>query len=103
MELKFGVKVAGVKPEIIVAMIVVDSVFQEHGAACVVTSCVEGKHGANSLHPKGYAIDVRSSVLSAIEQVSVRDDLKRRLGPDYDVILEIDHYHLEYDPKPEVA
>ena len=29
----------------------------------------------------------------------VTGDIETRLGPDYDVVLEHDHIHVEYDPK----
>lgn len=68
--------------------------------------------GGSSLHAHGRAMDLRVWYLdSAQNQHRFADELQRRLGPDFDVIVEgpaardpryqarPPHIHVEYDPK----
>ena len=64
----------------------------------VITSCGEGNHSGGSYHypaPLIQALDWRlpKNPLNKIEE------LKKKLGKDYDVVLEVNHIHTEYDPK----
>jgi len=91
----------------------------------VVTSGNDGRHGAYSKHYSGAALDVRvygarrggidvdvarrggiASELGAsfaeLQKASAqrwRKRLANVLGLDFDVVLERDHLHVEYDPK----
>lgn len=62
----------------------------------VITSTFEGNHSAGSLHYANNAIDVR---LPRIRAGEIVDSLKNSLGGNFDVILEGDHIHVEFDPK----
>lgn len=62
-----------------------------------ITSGNDGKHSKHSLHYKNKAIDIRTRDMEQKEKVWRR--IKYTLGRDYDVILEDDHIHIEYDPK----
>lgn len=60
------------------------------------------------LHPQCRALDVRVYNLVAKDRgerseiaSAWREKLMKRLGPNYDVLLEDDHIHIEYDPKGE--
>lgn len=70
----------------------------------VVTSGNDGKHMAGSLHYKDLAIDLRTGhawekpLMTQAEAQALRDELDRRLGVGYDVVLEKDHVHCEWDP-----
>ena len=61
----------------------------------VITSCMEGTHGAGSFHYFHQALDFRlpKNPLNKIEE------LKELLGDDYDVVLENDHVHVEHHVK----
>lgn len=70
-----------------------------------ITSTTDGKHMDGSKHYNGDAIDVgiRSSATwqffpLALQQTLVKE-ISTLLGPDYDVVLEGDHVHIEYDPE----
>ena len=99
MKLKDGVKLEGVQWQVFHAALIVETVLETFGTALVITSCVDGKHLPHSLHYKGLAFDARSRDLAPQFQTQAREEMKKRLGPDYDVVLESDHYHIEYDPK----
>lgn len=96
--IKPGVRVFGVRAEVVLALMVAKDVFAQHGqaAAFVITSIMEGVHSRASIHYIGGAADLRRPNIKAAEIVA---DLQQKLGDDYDVILESDHLHLEFQPK----
>jgi hypothetical protein len=104
MQLKPGVRVVGVKPEIVLAMSVADSVFRSIAVEMVVTACIDGQHKAGSLHYPGLAFDARSHDLEPALRQKVRDGIAAALGPDFDVLFEDpgtpnEHLHVEFQPK----
>lgn len=64
-----------------------------------ITSGNDGKHMKNSKHYTNEAIDIRTFDMELGRDVHTTLRLKKRLGKDYDVILEKDHIHIEYDKK----
>ena|SRR3990167_11277587 len=70
-----------------------------------VTAGSDGHHGEQSLHYKNLAVDLRTGhswsppLMTPQEAKDIRDELALRLGAGYDVVLEGDHIHAEYDPK----
>lgn len=94
--LKQGVRVAGIRPEIALAIQVADGVWERQGSELVVTSITDGKHSPTSLHYSGAAADFR---IWNIDAQRAKEDLKDALGGDYDVVLEKDHIHCEFQPK----
>lgn len=62
------------------------------GEALYITSMRDGTHGVGTLHHAGMAYDMRPLRKSTIEE------LRQRLGEDYDVVDEGNHWHIEYDP-----
>jgi hypothetical protein len=89
----------GVTPKNLTIMAAVANAAEEVGVALTVTSGTDGKHMTGSKHYIGGALDVRTRGLIPADQLDVRNTIKRRLGKDYDVVLESDHIHVEYDPK----
>jgi hypothetical protein len=96
IQLKPGVRAAGVRPEIVLALRVAEGIWKTQGQDLVVTSLTEGNHSRTSLHYAGAAADLRIWNLDA-EQA--RQELAEALGDDYDVVLETDHIHCEFQPK----
>ena len=100
LEIKKGVNLQGIKPEILLAAIAADSIFATYHLPCVITSALDGKHSEKSLHYKGLAIDLRTKhIPSAGTLDAIVEAIRRSLGLQYDVVLESDHIHVEYDPK----
>ena len=98
MKLKKGVKLRGVQPQIALAMVVADQVYRDFDAVLVVTSVCDRRHSSTSLHYSGNAFDCRiSNVPNAA--AAVADTIKNRLGYEFDVVLESDHIHVEWQPK----
>lgn len=96
MLIKAGVEIYRLRPEIRkklnqIAMIVWSIEKEE----LVITSTYEGAHSEGSLHYADLAVDIRRHKKGQ----EIRDELKNKFGIDYDVVLEYDHIHIEYDPK----
>ena len=100
--IKNGAVIHGLQPEILRAWDMVDEVYVSYGfELCVLTSGTDGKHGAQSFHPYGLAIDLRTWDFPGDTALSARvvAAIKTKLGDTYDVVLESDHLHIEYQPK----
>ena len=94
---KNGVKLAGLQPEMLEAIDICAEVFSKNNLPLTLTSAREGNHGRHSHHYKGLAIDLR--VWDIADSVNIYQRyLQEALGPDYQVIVEPDHLHVEYDP-----
>ena len=96
MLIKAGVDISRLRPEIRKKLTKIASIIW----ACsegemVITSTYEGTHSEGSLHYANLAVDIRRSR----EKILSFHEIVRELGDDYDVILETDHMHIEYDPK----
>lgn len=96
MLLESGVSIAGIQPELVLSLIIADAIFTRHGHPMVLTSVVDGEHMHGSLHYVGAAADARRPDAGA---ESLTTTLARELGENYDVILEDDHIHWEFQPK----
>ena len=98
--LKSSARVSGLKPETLFAMRVAEGVFQDRGFKMMtVTSCTDGKHGRGSKHYIGHAFDIRTNDLTADQIQMVAAEIRERLGVEFDVVVEKDHIHVEFDPK----
>lgn len=95
--LKADVRAQGLSNEILLAILIAQSIYAETEISMTVTSITDGQHRAGSLHYTGDAVDLRLP--------KVRDSgtlvtmLRDALGLHYDVILEPDHIHIEHDPR----
>ena len=101
MSLKPGVDMRGLHPEALAAMFIADGVFTSLLSPLVITAVKNGKHKKGSLHYVGQAFDARLPSRYVIGNVdrNVVEALKAALGVQYDVVLEEDHIHVEFDPK----
>lgn len=109
MIMKKGVSLEGVTAITSAAIEKVDDVYQANGVTLFITSGTEGHpgdrvHKKTSKHYTGEAFDCRIRNIPNGHQavVNIYNAIRRVLGPDFDVILEKDHIHVEYDPKTKV-
>jgi UDP-N-acetylenolpyruvoylglucosamine reductase len=65
----------------------------------VLTSANDGQHGFGSLHYAGLAVDVRTHHVTANDIEPLADTIREALGPQFDVVLEDTHIHVEFQPK----
>jgi len=83
-------------PRIEAALPLIEEVYKEFGESeLVITSGRDGVHMEGSLHYEGKAMDIR--FWTVLEELTKR--IKAKLGVGYDVLLEKDHIHIEWDPK----
>ena len=89
------------QPEIERARRVVFEVWKRYGYSVTVTSGEEphASHQAQSKHYVGLAEDYRTRDVAPSHLADMVADVRARLGSDYDVVLESDHLHIEFDPK----
>lgn len=97
--LKTGVKLAGIRPELVLAFVIAKDLHPVDGAAIVITSALDGKHSRGSKHYVGQAIDLRTRDITKEQSEAWRNSVALALGSEYDVVLERDHLHIEFDPK----
>lgn len=86
-----GVELEDVSPEIVLAMVIARTLF----FGMEVTSVRDGVHMEGSLHYVGRAFDFVHPMMSRASALRLRG----HLGPQYDVIFEEDHIHVEFDPR----
>ena len=99
IQLKRGIDLANLTPQMALAATVVASIYREDFKAnLVVTSGRDGDH-THLPHYLGYALDFRTRHLVPGDRACVQGRVQSALGDQYDVILEDDHLHVEFDPR----
>lgn len=97
MLLKLGVDISRLDRELRRRLPIIDHAYWKFCKTDpVITSTFEGNHSVGSLHYANRAIDVR---LPDEKTGAIVKLLRGSLGPDYDVVIEQSHIHIEYDPK----
>ena len=99
IKLKKGVSLKNLQPQMSFALLAIDTVYRELGYHTVVTSGNDRKHSRGSLHYVGLAADFRTRHLKEGEAAKIAAQVKAALGGEFDVVLEADHLHVEYQPK----
>lgn len=101
LSFKKGVDIVGITKECIALIHNVAYAYEAHGySECVVASVTDGAHMNGSKHYEGNAADFRTwPVKSQSDLMAILETAKYRCGKDYDIIIEKDHLHGEFDPK----
>jgi hypothetical protein len=104
--IKPGCDLRGLQPQMAIAYVIIKDIYRDKGYECVITSASDGKHGPNSLHYQGKALDIRTRTVQpqdlAGNSGALFESIKRALGDQFDVVLEKDHFHIEHDVKEPV-
>lgn len=102
MLLKVGVISEGVQPSIWYALGVFEAIYYRYGYELTVTSLVDGIHpDAKNVHGRGLAADLRTNgVPEGVTDLIVDDSKNLLFNLGFDIVLESNHIHIEYDPKP---
>lgn len=99
MKIKKGVSEQGLQLEMRQVKIHAEAIWKANKQECVITSGtedgVEGRR-AGTLHPYGFALDLRTSYFDESTKHKVAGQLQNILGYSYKVIMEDDHIHVEY-------
>lgn len=104
MNLKKGVSLRRLKPQTLFAMFVAEQVYNLHAHSLTVTSANDSEHMEGSLHYEGKAFDCRiRSPITGVryfrDDEQVAQEIRNRIGPDYDVLVYDTHFHIEWDPR----
>lgn len=103
LQLKPGVHLAKLSPQMALAATIVHSIYARNNAICTITSANDSTHMAGSLHYSGNALDFRTKNYVASKTLLI-EAIKEALGQDFDVIFEAEgteneHLHLEWQQK----
>lgn len=102
MRLKAGVRIFGIRPELVLALGIADDIWRQHGPVAegaVVTSVMDGVHQDGSDHYRGTAVDLRVTTLD--DPAAATAALRAALGEDFVVLLERTppHVHVSFRPQ----
>ncbi len=100
MLIKIGVDISRLKRPMRRALNPIEHAFRRQtNQEPVITSTYDGNHSPSSLHYADLAVDLRLPPVVRTDLLELEKDLKKSLGTDFDVLLENNHLHIEYDPK----
>ena len=97
MKLKEGVILAGIQVQMNPVLVESEGLWEEEGQEVVITAGLDGEHKKSTLHSLGYALDLRTRYFPKENHQRIADELQRRLGDEYDVIVHDTHIHVEWD------
>ena len=84
---------------LLLGLVVIDQVLDKYNLNCGITSLNDSKHSKTSLHYADNTADIRTKDCPArIDKAGVVKEMKSRLNHHYDIILESNHIHIEYQP-----
>ena len=72
-------------------------VYEANGLDLVWAAALDSKHMPGSLHYVGLAVDV--GLPPEDRKSAIEKELRSALGEDYDLVVEGDHWHIEFQPK----
>ena len=98
MRIKSGVRFITPEMAMCHATLCVYQICREFGVTCVVTGGVE-EHQHPSKHVYGGGLDYRTRDLDGEDREPFAGCVAEVLGDGFDVVLESDHLHVEYDPE----
>lgn len=104
MLLKPGVSLLGAKPELVIGLMVADTVYSGNGEQLTVTSIAEGVHSRKSRHYLGMAADLRTNNIDKLKTRVILTQLKHNLQEFY-ILLEHEgepneHIHMQFNGTP---
>jgi conjugal transfer mating pair stabilization protein TraG len=105
LRVKPGVRLHGVRPEMVFAATVVDVAYDRiRVPECWITSGIDGVHSEGSAHYDGRALDFRAKTVPVESRKGLAELIREALGADFDVVLEdgatdYAHLHVEFQPK----
>ena len=98
VRLKKGASLVGLQIEMRLVLIKADAIYRRHSEELWITAGTDGEHSPASLHPFGFALDMRTKFFGVEQARVVANELREALPDGYDVILhEGSHIHCEFD------
>lgn len=95
-----NVRLDNLSSQITLAIFASAEIYKANGYDMTITSVSDGKHSRTSLHYTGQAVDLRIREIPESIVSKIHAEIKKALANgDYDVLLESNHIHIEYQPK----
>lgn len=98
MIVKKDASLKGIDEVMVLILPKIEKLYEAIGKELVITSGTDGIHSIGSLHYKGLAIDIRVPYLTLNANRPFVDMIRLVLNINFEVILEKDHIHIEYNP-----
>ena len=105
MKIKATVDLRLLTPQMVLAAMIVEGVYERQQQACstTITSANDSKHGTDSLHYQGCALDFRTKDFIG-DKTALLTAVRESLGAQFDCLIEDlgldnEHLHIEWDPK----
>lgn len=102
MRFKPKVDARFLRQEIVKYLFNIEAIFRYHKKnsryQLTLTAAHDGIHRIDSKHYEEKAIDLRIWGFKSSQLIEIKQDLDSLLGPDYQVLIEETHIHLEFDP-----
>lgn len=106
LRFKTTVNPQDIKPEILLAIVMVHGIYSSYNYDCIITSLNDSSHGEFSKHFDGEGVDFRTKhiVNSSDKKAIVKEVILNLTFNGYDVVFEDEgllneHLHVEWDPK----
>jgi len=100
LSIKPNVRITNLSPQMVLAAFVwYDACIDVGVLDATITSGNDSTHSADSLHYIGHALDFRIRDIPEAILPKIIARVKEALGPDFDVVEEGNHVHIEYQPK----
>ena len=96
IKLTEGVRLLGMRPELLLAIVIAAELWGARGMDLIVTGVTDGERMQDSLYYAGAAVDISAPDSAA---ASLAEELDVALGVEYDVVVETTHIHVEYRPE----
>ena len=81
------------------AIVVAEGIYRSRETDLVLTSVNDSRHSRASLHWSGNAVDIRTRELDPDHIEEIGEEIRQSLTSEYDVVVESDHIHIEFQPK----
>jgi len=99
LEIKDDVDMAGLHWCMRPVLIAAERVYSALQAGLEVTSVTDGEHSPRSLHYYGLAIDLGVRGMEGSRRKRAVEMLQDKVGCGFQVLDEVDHIHIEWDPQ----
>ena len=80
LTLKPDVRITGLRPEVVLAILIAERAYAEIGCELMLTSGIEGAHSTGSLHYAGCAVDLRTLNVAADKLKPLIEKIRVALG-----------------------
>lgn len=78
------------------SLITIDDIYKNNGQEVVVTCTGAGEHCPSSLHPYGFAYDIRTRFFDEKKKKKVYDEIKEEFDHSrYIIVSESTHFHIQ--------